>query len=134
MDAIAPGASLREQSIPEMPADIANSKQQPAECRRTGAPPCRIFRPARSVMQAGTRRTKNWVLEFAPGAPQNIEPLMGWTASEDPYAQIRLRFPSREAAVRHAQKLGLKFRTKAAAPRKHRPKNYLETITGRPAH
>lgn len=128
MDAHAPGADLREHDTLEAPAgnSVAN---------RSGKswPPCRIYRPARSVMQAGTRETRNWILEFEPATPLEIEPLMGWTASADPYATIRLEFPSCEAAVRHAERIGAHFRVKQPAPHRHRPKSYLETITGHPA-
>jgi hypothetical protein len=64
-----------------------------------GAPPCRIYRPCRSVMQSGGCNRPAWVLEFEPASPPWIEPLMGWTASDDPFAQIRLTFPTLTAAV-----------------------------------
>ncbi|HEX5426479.1 MAG TPA: NADH dehydrogenase ubiquinone Fe-S protein 4, partial [Candidatus Acidoferrales bacterium] len=43
----------------------------------------RIFRPARTAMQSGEARTKEWVLEFDPAEPRSIDPLMGWTSSGD---------------------------------------------------
>lgn len=85
-----------------------------------GAPPCRSSRPARSVMQAGRGRTKTWVLEFEPRGSRWIEPLMGWTATDDPFAQIFLTFPTRPAAVGYAERLGLDFVVIEPAP--ERPK------------
>lgn len=78
---------------------------------------------------AGTRQ---WVLEFEPFRKRWIEPLMGWTASEDPYAQVRLRFPDKESAVRYAQSQGLDYRVVKPSPHRARPKSYLETILGHP--
>ena len=34
-------------------------------------------------MQSGKARTKEWVLDYEPEEPLQIEPLMGWTASGD---------------------------------------------------
>ena len=52
----------------------------------------RIFKPAKTAMQSGEGRTKEWVLEFAPASPREIEPLMGWTSSGDMRQQVQLRF------------------------------------------
>ena len=62
-----------------------------------------IYRPARSAMTSAPR-PNYWVLEFEPSRPPQIEPLMGWTASEDPYRPIRLKFPDRDSAVDFAER------------------------------
>lgn len=67
----------------------------------------RIYRPARTAMQAGTARTHEWVLEYVPASPRGIDPLMGWTSSDDMDSQVRLHFPTREAALAHAQAEGI---------------------------
>ncbi|MFN3294897.1 MAG: ETC complex I subunit, partial [Gemmobacter sp.] len=59
----------------------------------------RIYQPARNAMQSGTAKTRDWVLEFAPADAREIDPLMGWTSSADTQRQVRLRFPSQEAAL-----------------------------------
>jgi hypothetical protein len=58
-----------------------------------------IYRPAKSAMTSGRAGTRRWILEFEPQSAPFIEPLMGWTGSTDPMAQVRLAFPTREAAV-----------------------------------
>jgi hypothetical protein len=68
-----------------------------------------IHCPAPSVMSGGRRGASAWVLEFVPRARQVIDPLMGWSGGGDPLAQLRLRFPSREAAIAYAQRQGLVF-------------------------
>src|SRR5260221_4909065 len=52
----------------------------------------RIYKPAKTAMQSGTAKTKEWVLDFEPEQAREIEPLMGWTSSADMGQQIRLRF------------------------------------------
>ena len=40
----------------------------------------RIYKPARTAMQSGTAKTKEWVLDYEPEQPPAVEPLMGWTS------------------------------------------------------
>ena len=61
-----------------------------------------IYRPARSAMTSAPR-PNYWVLEFEPSRPPQVEPLMGYTSSNDPYRSIRLKFPDRESAVEFAE-------------------------------
>ncbi|PZU65933.1 MAG: ETC complex I subunit [Rhizobium sp.] len=49
-------------------------------------------------------RPNYWVLEFEPSRPPQIEPLMGYTSSGDPYRPIRLKFPDRDSAVDFAER------------------------------
>ena len=67
----------------------------------------RIFRPAKSAMSSGTAKTRNWVLEFVNDTAREVDPLMGWTSSDDTQAQVRLRFPTREAAIDYAREHGI---------------------------
>lgn len=69
--------------------------------------PARIYQPSRSVMQSGTARARGWILEFFPDTPRGIDPLMGWTSSADTQAQVRLHFPTREAALDYASEHGI---------------------------
>lgn len=62
-----------------------------------------IYCPSRGATQSGPR-PRHWMLEFEPAASSEIEPLMGWTASRDPYQPIRLSFPDRESAIDYAEK------------------------------
>lgn len=69
--------------------------------------PARIYKPARNAMQSGTARTRHWVLEFVPAKARDVDPLMGWVSSGDTQAQVRLRFPTREAALEYAKDHGI---------------------------
>ncbi|MEM1381983.1 MAG: ETC complex I subunit, partial [Pseudomonadota bacterium] len=69
----------------------------------------RIFKPARTAMQSGTRNTKEWRLEFVSSAAPGVEPLMGWTSSADTTRQVKLDFPTKEDAIRYAQRNAIPF-------------------------
>jgi hypothetical protein len=69
----------------------------------------RIYRPAKTAMQSGKAKTKDWVLEFEPASARRSDPLMGWTQSSDMKGQVRLTFETREEAVAYAQHNGLAF-------------------------
>ena len=67
----------------------------------------RIFRPTKSAMSSGMAKTRDWVLEFPNETGREIDPLMGWTSSDDTQAQVRLRFPTKEAALDYAKENGI---------------------------
>ena len=69
----------------------------------------RIYRPAKSAMQSGTAKTREWILEFEPASARKPDPLMGWTSSTDMEGQVRLTFESSEEAVAYAQRHGIPF-------------------------
>jgi len=69
----------------------------------------RIFKPARTAMQSGTARTKEWVLEYEPEQPRLIEPLMGWTSSADMKQQLHLRFDTQEEAIAYCERHGIPY-------------------------
>ncbi|MCZ7675312.1 MAG: ETC complex I subunit [Roseovarius sp.] len=69
--------------------------------------PARIYKPARNAMQSGLARTRQWVLEFPNRSGRDIDPLMGWTSSADTRSQVRLRFPTKEAALDYARENGI---------------------------
>ena len=73
----------------------------------------RIFQPARNAMQSGQAKDQ-WVLEFEPETPRQIEPLMGWTSSGDMKSQVRLKFDTQQEAVAYATRNGIPYRIELA--------------------
>lgn len=69
----------------------------------------RIYKPARTAMQSGYARTHEWVLEFDKETPREIDPLMGWTSTDDNQAQVTLRFRTREEAEAYAREKGIEY-------------------------
>lgn len=90
------------------------------DLRTSSIPTAHIFRPARSAMQSG-RRPRPWVLIFEPSTRQEIEPLMGWTSSDDPYRPICLTFPDPGSAVAFAEEQDWSYVLHAAERRSPRP-------------
>lgn len=69
----------------------------------------RIYQPARNAMQSGTARTRDWILVFPAADAREIDPLMGWTSSDDTQSQVKLRFESRKQAEDYAREKGLDY-------------------------
>lgn len=67
----------------------------------------RIYQPSKTAMSSGMAKTSNWVLEFAPASARDVDPLMGWTSSDDTQSQVRLSFDSKAAALDYAQEHGI---------------------------
>ncbi len=64
----------------------------------------RIYQQPKSAMQSGKAKTDIWVLEFEQSEARKPDPLMGWTGSGDTQAQVKLNFPSKDAAKEYAAK------------------------------
>jgi hypothetical protein len=77
----------------------------------------RIYRPAKTAMSSGRAKTRRWVLEFEPERPRTIEPLMGYTSSDDMRSQVRLFFDTQEEAVDYATRNGLPYQVFEAQER-----------------
>jgi hypothetical protein len=78
----------------------------------------RIYRPARTAMQSGRAKTKEWMLDYEPEQPRTIDPLMGWTSSSDMKQEVRLQFDTKDEAVAYCEREGIPyevFETKPAA-------------------
>jgi len=75
----------------------------------------RIYQPARSAMQA-VQSNGDWLLEYEPEKPREIEPLMGWTSSADMRSQVKLRFDTKEEAIAYAERNGIAYRVEAPKP------------------
>ena len=63
----------------------------------------RIYQPAKTAMSSGRAKTKPWVLEFVPTGSLSVDPLMGWTSSDETQTQVRLEFDSKDAALAYAE-------------------------------
>jgi hypothetical protein len=88
----------------------------------------RIYRPAQTAMQSGPARTKEWVLEYEPDCPREIDPLMGWTSSRDTKSQVKLTFDSKDEAVAYAERNGIPYRVVEPKPRAAVRKAYADNF------
>jgi hypothetical protein len=62
----------------------------------------RIFQRSRNAMQSGKARAGLWVLEFESGRRKRPDPLTGWSGGAETQEQVRLTFPTLEAAQAYA--------------------------------
>ena len=59
----------------------------------------KIYKPAKTAMQSGKGKTKNWVIEFDKQSANVVDNLMGWQGSDDMKREVKLRFDTKEAAI-----------------------------------
>ena len=67
----------------------------------------RIYQRIKNAMQSGRARVGTWTLEFEPAEAKKPDPLTGWAGSGDTNEQVRLTFPSLEAARAYADQYGI---------------------------
>jgi hypothetical protein len=88
----------------------------------------RIYKPARTAMQSGSARTREWVLDFEETEPKEVEPLMGWTSCDDTRQQVRLCFATKEEAVAYCEQHGIPYRVSEPKPAKRRVIAYADNF------
>jgi hypothetical protein len=89
-----------------------------------------IYQPSPSAMQSPLAgRPREWVLEFEPWDRKEVEPLMGWTATRDPFTSFyRLRFSDRQSAIDFAERHGWKYAAQPPPVRSFRIKSYADNF------
>ncbi len=88
----------------------------------------RIYQRPKNAMSSGRARTTIWVLDFAPAEPKRPDPLTGWAGSGDTRDQLRLTFPTQEAAVAYAEREGLAFTIVPAPERTLKLQSYADNF------
>ena len=69
----------------------------------------RLYQRYRNAMQSGKARTGEWVLQFESRAAKRPDPLTGWSGGADTQEQVRLTFPTLEAAKSYADRNGIDY-------------------------
>ena len=69
----------------------------------------RIYQRFKNAMQSGKARADEWVLEFESARRTRPDPLTGWAGGADPREQVKLTFPSLDAARAYADRHGIAF-------------------------
>lgn len=60
-------------------------------------------------MQSGRSAVGEWELEYEPSEPKRPDPLTGWAGSGDTREQVRLTFPTLDAAKQFAERNKLDY-------------------------
>jgi len=88
----------------------------------------KIYKPSKTAMQSGFANTKLWILEYIT-EKSGINPLMGWESSSNTLSEIKLKFSSKENAIKYAKKNKIKFEVMEPEKRKIGKKSYSENFT-----
>jgi hypothetical protein len=76
----------------------------------------RIYKPARTAMQSGQAKAKEWALDYEPEQAPTVEPLMGWTSSGDMRQQVHLSFDTKEEAIAYCERNGVAYQVFDSKP------------------
>ena len=90
--------------------------------------PARLYQRYKNAMQSGKARTDEWVLEFESSRPKRADPLTGWSGGAHPQAQVKLAFPSLEAATAYAEHEGVAFHVVPSTPAKLKLQSYADNF------
>ncbi|MET0249717.1 MAG: ETC complex I subunit [Sphingobium sp.] len=88
----------------------------------------RIYQIQKNAMQSGKARTQSWVLEYAPAEAKRPDPLTGWAGSGDTQSQVKLSFPSLEAAQAYADREGIAYITVPTPPKTLKIQAYADNF------
>ena len=87
-----------------------------------------IYKPTKTTMQSGLANNQHWLLEFAHDGTRNIEPVMGWISSKDMLQEVKIKFPTKEAAVHFAQQNQLTYEVIEPQQKKFIKKAYADNF------
>ena len=88
----------------------------------------KIYKPTKSAMQSGLKKTNKWILEYITKNP-DINPLMGWESSTDTLNELVLQFSSKDMAIQYAKKNNIDFEVIEPKSRKIIKKSYADNFT-----
>jgi hypothetical protein len=91
----------------------------------------RIRQRTKSAMQSGRRDEGAWILEYEPAEAKLPDPLTGWAGSGDVREQVRLGFPTLDAAKAYADRHNLAYHVTAGeAARSLKLQAYADNFKG----
>ena len=64
-----------------------------------------LYKPAKTSMQSGKGKTKNWLLKFKSDKKLEFNPLMGWDRSDNTIFELNLEFVTKDSAIKYAKKI-----------------------------
>lgn len=88
----------------------------------------RISELDRRTTQSGRANTGRWLLEFERQEAVRPDPLTGWNGSSDTRPQVRLTFPTKEAAIAYSTRHGLHYHLVPAPPERLRLQSYADNF------
>jgi hypothetical protein len=91
----------------------------------------KIYQPSRSTTQSG-KKASLWILsQIEDVNSRNIDPIMGWTSSNNTLAQINLEFQNSQDAAAYAKSQGWEYEIFEPKIAKLTEKSYVENFIGK---
>ena len=87
----------------------------------------KIYKPTKTAMQSGIRKTKFWLLEFET-KNMGVNPLMGWESSTDTLSEVKLEFLTKDQAINYAKKNNIYYYVIEPQERKISKKSYSDNF------
>lgn len=88
----------------------------------------RIYQRPKNATQSGRARTDQWVLDYLPREATPVDPLTGWNGLNDTRAEVKLSFPTLDAAKAYAEKHGIEYVVVPAAQPKLKLQAYADNF------
>ena len=88
----------------------------------------KIFKPAKTAMQSGRGKTKQWLAEYVSDVDNVKDSLMGWNSSLDTQSQIKVFFETKEQAIAWAKNSNYQFYVEEPKIKKIKPKSYASNF------
>lgn len=92
-------------------------------------PIAKIYQPAKTAMQSGRAKTRQWLLTYKAPAPTTPDALMGWNTMSDTRTQISLKFDTKEEAIAYANAKNIPFEVRDPQSTTVPPKAYAENFS-----
>ncbi|WP_294391026.1 ETC complex I subunit [uncultured Sphingomonas sp.] len=91
----------------------------------------RIHERIKSSMQSGRAHDGLWLVEYEPREAKRADPLTGWAGSGDTREQVRLSFPTLDAAKAYCDRHGLSYHvTPSEVERRIKLQTYADNFRG----
>ena len=87
-----------------------------------------IYKPAKTAMQSGRAKAGKWMLVYPRSSRVSAEPLMGWQSSSDTHRQVKLSFPTKQAAIDYCEAHQISYRISQPQSRRIRPRAYADNF------
>jgi hypothetical protein len=88
----------------------------------------RIFQRSKNAMQSGRARASEWVLEFESHIRKRPDPLTGWSGGAETVEQLRLTFPTLDAATAYAERNRVDFHVVPPSEPKLKLQSYADNF------
>ena len=88
----------------------------------------KIYKPAKNAMQSGIAKSNIWILEYIV-EKTGINPLMGWESSKNTLSELKLKFSSKDNAIKYAKKNKIDYEIIEPKNKKVIKKSYADNFT-----